>query len=65
LKKEIMKKHTIKIESIEVSAICLGTMHFGTVIDTATSPTMTIEKRHWRKALRPFTGSLRLGRSGS
>lgn len=32
-----MKKHTIKIESIEVSAICLGTMHFGTITDTATS----------------------------
>ncbi|KPJ85216.1 MAG: hypothetical protein AMS17_14710 [Spirochaetes bacterium DG_61] len=32
-----MKKHTIERGSCEVSAICLGTMHFGTVTDTVTS----------------------------
>lgn len=32
-----MKRQTIEIENIEVSAICLGTMHFSTVIDAVTS----------------------------
>jgi aryl-alcohol dehydrogenase-like predicted oxidoreductase len=32
-----MKKHAFEIGSCEVSAICLGTMHFGTITDTVTS----------------------------
>lgn len=33
----ITRTQTIEIANIEVSAVCLGTMHFGTVTDVATS----------------------------